>query len=551
VDTLQEFYQCAESAKQDTYHNFLKSLRDGYTRAGEHIAMGSERSDDRLENLTAVAYLATGHRTMSDPTDAEGDALDKASVEYRIEYPQEDTEQCHYLSDNKREINTDYTPGYDYTFNVAITQGAMAARMLADRSQSMAGLYDGPDIATKFANLSTLYGKDLATKSISTLFVDGKHTGYINMQIPQASIMAITELYNEPKKKALQMRRVASYAEGQYSKIPDFLYTPGEWEDDVHRLLPWGTKRQHNIDVTLRRALACQNIGKALVKIFRWINNPDISLEDLKKAISKSKDSNVAGTNMSLDVERDGIDTTGYILESLLHIKAELTQMTDADRDDMQFGSYQAHFIEFYNMSFSEFRRTYMVTDADGTIDTTATKFLNLLTVCIKTDILKHLEYIDQRVRNDVALVNIDRSFGAGRQAGFIKYAGQILEALYESANGSIVEPDRSVIDRLYELRFMENANKRKVNTAKSIKDRTGININTPYAGKLNGELIGAEEEEEEEDTTYEQAGMEIGGDDDIDVEVLESDQLELVDGAENDIQGEIEEEYIGYEEED
>jgi hypothetical protein len=532
VKSLQGFNDCVESAKQLTYHNFLEGLRDGYNMVSE---LAGDLPEDKLSALTKVAYLANGRETMAMPKDDTGKQLHADTAEFRIETEEYNSNICAYLADNIRRTNTNDMPGYNYNFNIPVKQAVTPAGMLADRSLSMSDLYSDPSIVTKFRNLTRLYDQDLASKKISTLF-DVQHMDYISMGIPNPSLMCITVMYNEQMKKAQQMPNISIFGEGVYPEVPDFL---GHNVKDDNKLLPWGMVRQHDIDIALRRALAIQNIGKALVKIFRWISNPDIPLEDLKKSISKSKESNVVGVNMN-EVERDGIDTSGYVLEALLNIKIELMQEQEAYRDDMQLGSYSAHFMEFYTMSFSEFRRTY------GSPVSTIT-FLDLLMVCIKTDIIKHLEYIDQKNRNDVAPVNIDREFGQGNQRGFVTYAGKVLDALHASANGSIVEPDRQLIDKLYDLRFMENANKRKINTAKSIKDRTGMNINTPYAGKLKGQRID-QDDDDDGDMDNEDGAVDEGGEDDgiIDNEGPEDpdmDEYEM-DGIENGFNGEPEDEY-------
>ena len=115
----------------------------------------------------------------------------------------------------------------------------------------------------------------------------------------------------------------------------------------------------------------------------------------------------------------------------------------------------------------------------------------------------------------------------------------KIIDSLNNNAGPSVVDPNRADIDKLYELRFYEFANKRSVTTAKVARKKTGIDINTVYAGVMPGEVqieneLGIDESEYDPEGEGEPESQEQ----DVDDWDLEE---ELPDGYENAYAGEIE----------
>jgi hypothetical protein len=394
------------------------------------------------------------------------------------------------------------------SFNVPIAAGQnmllppaqrQSIDMLKERVYTINKDYlDDPKFVNRMKRLHAYQNDDLVKDNDVNGIFEGKRRNYCFNVIPETSYTGITKSYNEPYKKAREMRNIHAHSDITYQKVPSYMA-----EDDDTFLYPWGELAV--LSLVLRRVKRCQNIGKMIAKIIRWLGRlmTDEEMNAMKQSIHASNKANVVGADREFKMEKDQITPQGYILTELYDLKLVVQANHGEKAANAKLDDYEPHNVSLYDMGYDDYKTLVhkkQLKDSDGEFLDSQTNFLDLIYMCIKVDIMKHLEFIGQGQKTPDAPVQTGIQYNVDvNQTSFIEIVGKIIDSLNNNAGPSVVDPNRADIDKLYELRFYEFANKRSVTTAKVARKKTGIDINTAYAGVMHGEVqieLGIDESE-------------------------------------------------------
>lgn len=543
VDNIQEFKDCMEASIQRSYNGYLQDLRNGYVaasdKAKEITSLTDEADEDgsSLEVLTTTAYLAQGTKLLNEPTQDKAPEWKVNLQEQRETFSLQDqlkqpsTETCGFMSDDygdiirRRQIVVD--PIY-HTNLIPISKGRTVVGQIVDRSEITEPIIQDETVLIKLVNLENSYKDGINSNSIGGLFADtedaivndGKGSSrqsYVFNKIPEKNLHSISVTHNEQLKKAREMRRIIKHMSG-HKHVPDFMRTPG----DPDEFKPWGELEP--MDLTIRRIHRVQNIGISLVRILRWLGAPvtEQEMEIMAQHIQRARESNVIGADAEFKMERDQIDSMGYVLKDLFDIKMDLVKNSDIKVEAMKLHDYEAHYIEMYEMSYSNYQKLCQRENID--IDDSSTNMLNIVRAAIQVDLIKHMQYIgingQEMVRDSTkSVMSDDILINPVEHTKFLETVAAVINALTKHAGPDIIDPNRSDIDWRYEERFMEYASKRKITTARSVKDRGGLNINTVYAGmKATGDFNVIDDQEEDDFDPMAVAAPDGYNDDNMDV---------------------------------
>lgn len=520
VNSIQELVECQESAKQRTYTKYLEELRTGYRKASDkakeitHITDVAESSGESLDILTTTAYLTQGEKFLNEPKEDKEmpdwkREMSKAKLTYTLsDMVEPEPEVCTFMDKGYQDIVLRQQMMVDapfHTVTIPIHPGQYNLGKLVDRSSIPEPVIVSNSIHKKLLNLQKSYDKELEQQNIGGLFSNGgdlisdelgdSRQNYVSGTLPIKSKHSIETLHNEQAKKAREMQRVVDRLTG-HAEIPDFLRS----DEDPDEFKPWGPwdDPSHKIDLTIRRVRRSQNVGMSLVKILRWLGTAmtEQEMDIMGQYIQRSRAGNIIGADGEFKIERDQIDAMGYVLKDLYDIKIKLMKSQDSDEfKNMKLAEYESHFTEFYQMSYDNYRTLArkLHDPASGPAWDDKYQMLNLVSLAIKVDIIKHIQYIGihgQSVKDPEAQIDMEKITINHDHKPFLKVVAEVLDALIKNGGPDIIDPNRSDIDWRYEERFMEYAGKKKLTTARTVKDKAGLNINTPYAGmQATGEI--------------------------------------------------------------
>lgn len=570
-DNMEEYEQCLASSQQRVRgdYGYLIKLRERYSKAEdiakEQVGQGevktiasilaAECGDNCappvLGHMAFYGSVAQGHNLMSDlpntiPEDLKGYmAIEKTIEEYVLDdLPEPEDDICSFVPEGLK-VQTLNSSERVYPFSrqgsirVPITQGQNIVGTLRERDIS--DIYTTPGFIRKLENLANLNSVS-NDYDVQGIFLDHRREYCYNI-LPEASRSVVAITYNEFRKKSIEMQKIDKFKDEPKIPVPSFMLP---MEGEV--LTPWGNVNVP--DLMLRRVRRCQDIGRSLMQIIRWLGRTMTSDEmmAMSEQIKNSRTGNVIGANEEFKIEKDHIESEGYILPELYQLKVKVN---DGDSEAARLSNYEPHNIHLYEISYDEYRKLVFqgnIRDETGKLLDEENTFLDLIYMCIKVDIIKHLEFIAQGVKSAEAPVRVKNIQYNEPQRKFIEIITEILNILSSNAGPAVLDPNRREIDKLYDLRFAEYANKRSMTTVKTASKDTQLNANSPYA--LDGEVMtddgfayiegedmydpeadGPDADEPPEEETY---------DPDPDGWDLEE---EMLDGMENEFQGEYAEE--------
>jgi len=589
TNSIEDYQACKESAKQRTYIGYIEQLREKYEGASEkameitpleEAAIAANGSN--IDILTTTGYLAQSQKLLDEP---KGDVIPEwkqtmieARDSLKTELDSPETESCGFMPANFQTIIRRGQLLVDHAFHttlIPIHQGLYDVGELVDRSMLDLGLRlddQHNEVWIKLTNLRAAEQNELSQYSFGGLFSDEEDSiiddnngnmrkNYVAGTIPDKSRISITETHNERAHKAKQMRRVIKL-QSDHNPIPAFL----RGDDDRDEFKPWGGWDDEGRetaaiaeDLIIRRIRRVQNIGMSLIKTLRWLGRTmtQMEMDVIGSYIKLSRDGNVIGADLEFKTTRDHIDGMGYILKEIYDLKLEL--MKDDEAEAYHLANYESHFEEFYQMSYWEYRTYVQTMDPDNADEWDNKSYmLDLVYLSIVTDLYKHIRLMGadgQQVNDKLAPIDTEQlpNLKLKENKGFIKVVARVLNAFIKHAGPEILDPDRSDIDWRYEERFMEYASKRKIVTTRSTKKQSGLNINTPYIGQPSSISYEFEEEDDDDEDPMDMVAApdDYEGDDkpkkkdddgqkDDDEDEYELED-EILDGMENEIQGEME----------
>lgn len=551
-DDLEGYERCVTAARQRVYapNGYLSELSHVYDDATEALKRTKEDEDEggisedqeshEYDMLTAAAHEAQGAELM-DITGKDHEIHVPLGVS--LEPPE--TDPCVFLAEELRQIDLKGQAQFHELFHAydedpPQKMNEEAHSMLVDRSTQHS---DFPDLLQKIIRLQEyfeVFTDEEEDDGVKGIFTADRNT-YVHGVIPSRSALVIRETHNERLKKARDLRNIHKYAQAEHTPIPDIL---GPESDDPDALFPWGEMEFPNM--TLRSAAHSQNLGRFLVMLIRWVGTPMTldQMESMQSRIRAAREGNVWGVNLEFKIEKDHIDSLGYVLEDLFALKKQVSEQREEDTSDeaARQWDYLSHYEELYNISYSEYKAFIagIEDEVPGLEDPESPEaFLRLITTAIRADIVKHMTYITRGTSRS-PLTKVVFTYHPHHKQ-FVEVLTEMLNVLAAHAGPEIIDPDRNKIDELYELRFREYASKKKIVVPRGKSKQPGININSKYAGEMKTTL----------DTT-----VELSVDDEYDpmeAELVEDEepedpepgQFEMLDGVAEAYQGEIEPEYV------
>lgn len=537
-DSLAGYERCRAAARQKVYTSggYLSELsqvyRDATAAVKDEVDSDLPAEDTEAYEygmLTAVAHEAYGMELM----DTTGDKDHVIPVPLGDSIPPASKGSCTFLADELRKFDLKTQTQFHEIFmpyDGDLPQSAVAENVgrLIDRSAQHATY---ADLWQKIVHLKDYYDKyteEEEDDGVKGIF-EADRSAYVNGVIPPRSARVIKETHNERLKKALDLRNIHKYTKAEAPTVPDIL---GPDEDDPEALYPWGDLSQP--DIILRSATHCQNLGRFLVMLIRWIGvplSPD-EMESMQNRIRSSREGNVWGANKEFKIETDQISSLGYVLEDLFALKKQVSETEAESEEAGRQWDYLSQYEELYQISYNEYKN-FIAGLPEGATDDIQLEdpespeaFLRLITTALRADIVKHMNYITRGTRSP--LTRVVFTYHAHHKQ-FIEVLTKMLDVLAENAGPEIIDPDRNKIDEMYELRFREYASKKKIVVPRDKSKQPSININSQYVGQVSAALD--TEVELDVDDDYDPMSAELVEDEEPEEE---PGQYELLDGLGN-----------------
>lgn len=549
-DDLEGYERCVAAARQRVYtrNGYLSELSRMHDDATRTLKENKDKGEDypstadqelyEYDMLTAVGHAVHGAELM----DTTGDKDHEIHVPLASAMDPPDENTCEFLAEELRKVDFKGQGQFHELFHAYDEDLPQSTDVdeygrLTDHSTHRT---EYPNLLQKITYLHeyhTQFTDEEDDEGVKGIFAEDRNA-YVHGVIPPKSALVIRETYNERLKKARDLRNVHKYSQAEHTPVPDILDPE---PDDPEYLYPWGELEFPNI--TLRSATHCQNLGRFMAMLIRWVGTPMTpdQMESMQSHIRVAREGNVWGANLEFKIEKDQIDSLGYVLEDLFALRKQVSEYREDETTDeaARQWDYVSQYDELYRISYSEYKVFIAGADDIGLDDPESPEtFLRLITTAIRADIVKHMNYITRGTRSP--LTKVVYTYHPHHKR-FIEVLTEMLNVLVKNAGPEIIDPDRNKIDEMYEMRFREYASKKKIIKSRGKSKQPSININTKYAGELKTTLdTTVELPIDEDDDEYDPDRAELAEDPDD-----EPGQYEMLPGIEEAFQGEVEFEYM------
>jgi len=469
-----------------------------------------------LEELksTAVQHYLQNEQTLQDYVDSKSD-LETVMAVYN------DDVGCDMLwSDLQSHKNLGFKPADDFRSNVevvpVIDDFETVGVTFEKGSELISKSFTRPMDADFLKRLHVLvkYMKD--DKYIHAL--DGVFEKHKNILTAYITDGAADTINLSPAHQKAQDRAGVTYYQSD-----DFM--PIDMNDDFLVSMMGGdtwpvpTKTPDNkVNLVRRKLKRKQQLGPMMKKYFHWIAQPITGDVDEWSTMMDGIVETEIGSN-TYTIEKEILDMDGYFLEGLFNIKKSGVQAH-------KLSSFQHYLPELYSMSYSEFK-LYVEDNQDSLVGDDESKLLvfdrniysDMITAVIRLDLLMHYRFVIQSdTEYDVRTIHKLAS-GLNVDDKGTPY-GEFLNDFFTAINTvDVLDPVRSEIDKIYEVRFLDDIKRRFINKG----HMKAMGLNVAGAGLSTGE--GEEEDNALELTEEEEIEGAQGGK----IELLETEQLELL----------------------
>lgn len=240
-----------------------------------------------------------------------------------------------------------------------------------------------------------------------------------------------------------------------------------------------------------RKFTRVQNLGNMVNKFFHWISDKENKVD-----MNLVHAANVLGTGRNVDFvrEKDPVDTDGFYLLALAELK------TYVGDKSLRLNKFHQYIPELYSMSYSE-----IIEHLDDSVDKTHETVINLIFAAIRFDLLMHnmitMSDSSKNIRDIINSVPADINNLAQNSI-----YNEFLNKFFNALDNGVLDPDRDLIDAVYNIRLLEKIAKKVVGKEELADMGVNVKKSTYVGGEVDEEDEGGEEYDDEEGDDDEEA---------------------------------------------